>query len=169
MLTMSLRPIPQSSFVFSLSDPFSEFPFYRYGHAGTCHREIMFKINCQSLWSDHLWAHHTLLPPYNLLPLLLYTSPKTSFSSVISVLAFQSSGYPLPSPLKFAPMFLVLNIVPLLHPWSVIYFYLCDIRLLTLHWELVSWGCFLLREHVQRGELLLITIWDDPSKGYYEG
>ena len=44
-----------------------------------------------------------------------------------------------------------------------------DVRLLTLYWELVSWCCFLLQEHIQRGELLLITIWDDPSKDYYEG
>ena len=158
MLTISLCLISHSSFALSLSDPFLEFPFYRYGHAGTCHRETMFKMNRQSLWSDHSWACHTLLPLHNLLPLLLYTSPETPSSSVISVLASRSSGYPLPSPLEPAPMFLILNIVPLLHPWSVIYFYLCDVRLLTLHWELVSWGYFLLREHIQREELLLITI-----------
>ena len=70
------------------------------------------------------------------------------------------------SPLESTPMFLVLT---LLHPWSAIYLYLYDIRLLTLHWKLVSWGRSLFREHIQRRELLLITIWDDPSKGYYEG
>jgi len=64
---------------------------------------------------------------------------------------------------------LVLNIASVLHPWSVTYFYLYGIRLLTLHRRLVSWGRFLFREHIQRGELLLITIWDDPSKDYYEG
>ena len=73
------------------------------------------------------------------------------------------------SPLKPTPMSLVLNIAPLLHLWSAVYLYLYGIRLLTLHWELVSWSRSFPREHVQRGELLLITIWDDPSKGYYEG
>ena len=169
MLTISLCPIPHSSFVFSLSGPFLEFLFYRYSHTGTCRREIVFKMNCWSLWLDCSWAHHTLLPLHNLLPLLLYTFPETFSSSVISVLASRSSGYPLPSPLESTPMFLILNIVPLLHLWSLVYLYLCDVRLLTLHWKLVSWGRFLLREYVQRGELLLITIWDDLSKGYYEG
>ena len=73
------------------------------------------------------------------------------------------------SPFKPAPMSFVLNIAPLLHLWSAMYLYLYNVRLLTLHWELVSWDHFLPWEHVQRGELLLITIWDDPSKGYYEG
>jgi len=62
---------------------------------------------------------------------------------------------------------LILNIVPVLHPWYVTYFYLYDVRLLTLHWELVSWGHFLLREHVQRGELLLITICMGVFSRYY--
>jgi len=43
MLTMSLRPIPHSSFVLSLSEPFLEFPFYWYGRAETCCREIVFQ------------------------------------------------------------------------------------------------------------------------------
>ena len=81
----------------------------------------------------------------------------------------QSPGYSLPSLLVTTPMPLILNIAAVLHPWSVTYFYLYGVRLLTLHRGLVSWGRFLLWEHVQRGELLLITTWDDPSKNYYEG
>ena len=136
---------------------------------GTCCREIVFEMNRQSLWLDHLRARCTLSTSSQPASSPLYTFPETPSFSGISSPASWSSGYLLLSPLRSAPMPLVLNIVPVLHPWSVIYLYLCDVRLLTLHRELVSWGCFLLRQHIQRGELLLITIWDDPSKGYYEG
>jgi len=169
MLTMSLCPIPHSSFVLSLSEPFLEVPLYQYGYTGTCHREIVFEMNCQSLWLDCPRAHRTLSTSSQPASSPLYTFLETPFSLGISSLVSQSPSYPLPSPLEPAPMFLVLNIVPLLHPWSVVYLYLCDVRLLTFHGELVSWGHFLLWEHVQRGELLLITIWDDQSKGYYKG
>ena len=148
MLTMSFHPIPHSSFILSLSEPFLEVLLYWYGRMGTCRREIVFKINRWSLWLDCSQVHRTLLPLHNLLP--LYTFPETPFSSGISSLASWSSGYPLSSPLESTPMSLILNIVPLLHLWSIVYFYLCDVRLLTLHWELVSWGHFLSREHVQR-------------------
>ena len=169
MLTMSLRPISHSSFVLSLSEPFFEVLLYRYDHAGTCCREIVFKINHQSSWLYRPRACRTLSTSSQPASSPLYTFPETPSSLGISSLASQSPGYPLLSPLIAAPMPLILNIVPVLHPWSTIYFYLYDVRLLTLHRELVSWGRFLLQEHVQRGELLLITIWDDPSKGYYEG
>ena len=169
MLTMSLRPIPHSSFVLSLSKPFFEVPLYWYGRAETCCREIAFEMNCQSSLSYCPRAHCTLSTFSQPASSPLYTFPEIPFSLGISPLASQSPGYPLLNPLIAAPMPLVLNIVPVLHPWSVTYFYLYDVRLLTLHRELVSWGRFLLWEHIQRGELLLITIWDDPSKGYYEG
>ena len=148
MLTISLYPIPHSSFVLSLSKPFLEVPLYRYGHAGTCCREIVFEMNHWSLWLDRLQVRRTLSTSSQPASSLLYTFLETPSSSGISSLASRSSGYPLPSPLESAPMFFVLNIVPLLHLWSIVYLYLCDVRLLTLHRELVSWGCFLLREHV---------------------
>ena len=149
---------PHSSFVLSLSEPFFEVPLYRYGRVGTCRREITFEMNCRSSWSYRLRVHRTLSTSSQPASSPLYTFPETPSSSGISPLASRSPGYPLSSPLMAAPMPLILNIVPVLHPWSVTYFYLYDIRLLTLHWELVSWGHFLLREHVQRGELLLITM-----------
>jgi len=126
-------------------------------------------MNRQSSWSYRPWARRTF--PTSLQPASSpsYTFPKTPSSSSISSLPSRSLGYPLSSLLVATPMPLVLNIVPVLHPWSVTYFYLYDIRLLTLYWELVSWGRFLPREHIQRGELLLITIWDNLSKDYYEG
>ena len=169
MLTMSLRPIPHSLFVLSLSEPFLEVPLYRYGRAGTCCREIMFEMNRQSLWSDRPQVHRTLSTSSQPTSSPLYTFPETPSSSGISSLASQSSGYLLSSLLVSAPTLLILNIVPVLHLWSITYLYFYDVRLLTLHWELVSWGHFLSWEYVQRGELLLTTIWDDPSKGYYEG
>jgi len=169
MLTMSLHLILHSSFILSLSEPFFEVPLYRYGRAVTCCREIVFEMNHQSSWLYRPQARRTLSTSSQPASSPLYTFPETPSSSGISPLASQSPGYPLSSPLIAAPMPPILNIVPVLHPWSVTYFYLYDVRLLTLHWGLVSWGRFLLREHVQRGELLLITIWDDPSKGYYEG
>jgi len=100
---------------------------------------------------------------------VIHTLSKTPSSSGISSLSSRSPGYSLSSLLVAAPMPLILNIASVLHPWSITYFYLYDVRLLILHRGLVSWGHFLLREHIQRGELLLITIWDDPSKDYYEG
>jgi len=168
MLTMSLCLISHFSFILSLSEPFFEVLLYCYGHVGTCRREIVFEMNRRSSWLYRLQAHRTLSTSSQPASSPLYTFPETPSSSGISSLVSQSPGYPLLNPLVTAPMPLVLNIVPVLHPWSVTYFYLYDVRLLTLHWGLVSWGCFLLREYVQRGELLLITIWDDPSKGYYE-
>ena len=95
------------------------------------------------------------------LPIVYYLFRYLSSSVLTSLLYFAS-------PFKPTPMSLILNIALLLHPWSVIYIYLYDVRLLTLHWKLVSWGYFLPRDNVQRREILLITIWDDPSKGYYE-
>jgi len=169
MLTMSLRPILHSSFVLSLSKPFFEVPLYWYGHAGTCRREIAFEMNRRSSLSYCPQVHRTLSTSSQPASSPLYTFPEIPSSLGISPLASQSPGYPLLNPLIAAPMPLILNIVPVLHPWYITYFYLYDVRLLTLHQELVSWGRFLLQEHVQRGELLLITIWDDPSKGYYEG
>ena len=169
MLIMSLRLILHSSFVLSLSEPFFEVPLYWYGCMGTCCREVMFEMNHRSSWSYHPRVYRTLSASSQPASSPLYTFPETPSSSGISSLASRSLGYPLSSPLIAAPMPFVLNIVPVLHPWSITYFYLYDIRLLTLHRELVSWGCFLPREYVQRGELLLITIWDDLSKGYYEG
>jgi len=169
MLTMSLRPIPHFSFVLSLSEPFFEVLLYQYGHAGTCCREIVFEMNYRSSWSYRPQARCTLSTSSQPVSSLLYTFPETPSSSGISSLASRSPGYPLLSPLVAAPMPLILNIVPVLHPWSVTYFYLYDIRLLTLHQKLVFWGRFLPWEHVQRGELLLMIIWDDLSKGYYEG
>jgi len=169
MLTISLHPIPHSSFILSLSEPFLEVPLYRYGCVGTCCREIVFEMNRRSLWSDRPQARRTLSTSSQLASSPLYTFPETTSSLGIFSLASWSSGYLLSSPLVSAPTPLFLNIVPVLYPWSVTYLYLYDVRLLTLHWELVSWGRFLLREHVQRGELLLMTIWDDLSKGYYKG
>jgi len=169
MLIISLRLIPHSLFVLSLSEPFFEVPLYRYGCVGTCRREIVFEMNHQFSWLYHPRACCTLSTSSQPTSSPLYTFPETPSSLDISSLASWSPGYPLSSPLVAAPVPLVLNIVPVLHLWSIVYLYLYDIRLLTLHQELVSWGHFLLREHVQKGELLLITIWDDPSKGYYEG
>jgi len=126
-------------------------------------------MNHRSSWSYHPRAHHTLPTSSQPASSPSHTFPETPSSSSISSLLSWSPGYPLSSLLVATPMPLVLNIVPVLHLWSVTYFYLYDVRLLALHWELVSWGRFLPREHVQRGELLLITIWDDPSKDYYEG
>jgi len=168
---MEIRPnevCDNFSFVLSLSEPFLEVPLYRYGRAGTCHREIVFKMNRRSFWLYHLRARRTLSTSSQPASLPLYTSPETPSSSGISSLASRSPGYPLSSPLVSTPIPLVLNIVPMLHLWSITYFYLYNVRLLTLHRELVSWGRFLPREHIQREELLLITIWDDPSKDYYE-
>ena len=96
------------------------------------------------------------------LPIVSYLFRYLSLSVPTPMLYFVSS-------LKPIPMSLILNIALLLHPWSVVYLYLYDVRPLTLHWKLVSWGCFLPWEHIQRGELLLIIIWDDLSKNYYEG
>ena len=166
---MSLYPISHSSFVLSLSEPFFEIPLYRYGCAETCRREIVFKMNRRSSWFYCPRACCTLPTSSQPASSPFHTFPETPSSSGISSLLSRSLGYPLSSLLVAAPMPLVLNIVPVLHPLSVTYFYLYDVRLLTLHWELVSWGHFLPREHVQRGELLLITIWDDLSKDYYEG
>ena len=166
---MSLRPIPHSSFVLSLFEPFLEVPLYWYGHAGTCCREIVFKMNCQSFWLYRLRACHTLLIFSQPASSLFHTFPETPSFLGISPLSSWFPGYSLPSLLVAAPMLLVLNIVSVLHPWFVTYFYLYDVRLLTLYWKLVSWGRFLPRGHIQRGELLLMTIWDDLSKDYYEG
>jgi len=148
MLTMSLCPIPHSLFVLSLSEPFFEVPLYRYGHAGTCRKEIVFEMNHWSSWSYRLQARRTLSTSSQPASSPLYTFPETPSSSGISSLTSRSPGYPLLSPLVTTPMPLILNIVPMLHPWSVTYFYLYDVRLLTLHWELVSWGRFLLWEHI---------------------
>jgi len=118
------------------------------------------------------WIVHERIIFFCLLTTCFLSSLRLSIGSFLlrhlfsSVLTLRLS---LCKPSQTCSMSLVLNIAPLLHPWSVVYLYLYDVRLLTLHWELVSWGCFLLWEHIQRGELLLITIWDDPSKGYYEG
>ena len=169
MLIIPLCPIPLSSFVLSLSEPFFKVPLYRHGRAGTWHREIVFEMNYQSSWSYRPRARRTLPTSSQTAPFLSHTLSKTPSSSCISSLSSRSPGYSLPSLLVAAPMPLILNIASVLHPWSVTYFYLYGVRLLTLHRGLVSWGRFLLREHVQRGELLLITIWDDLSKDYYEG
>ena len=169
MLTIPLHPIPHSLFVLSLSEPFFEVLLYRYAHAGTWRREIVFKMNCRSSWSYRPRARYTLPTSSQPASSPAHTFPETPSSSGISSLLSWSPGYFLLSLLIAAPMPLILNIVPVLHPWSVTYFYLYDVRLLTLHRELVSWGHFLPWEHVQRGELLLITIWDDPSRDYYEG
>jgi len=169
MLIIPLHPITLSSFVLSLSGPFFEVPLYWHSHTVTWHREIMFEMNHWSSWSYRPQARCTLPTSSQTAPFLSHTLSETLFSSGISSLLSRSPGYSLPSLLVAAPMPLVLNIATVLHPWSVTYFYLYGIRLLTLHRGLVSWGRFLLWEHVQRGELLLITIWDDLSKGYYEG
>jgi len=169
MLTILLCPIPHSLFVPSLSEPFFEVPLYRYAHVGTWHREIVFEMNRRSSWSYRPQACHTLPTSSQPASFPAYTSPETPSSSGISSLLSRSPGYPLSSLLIAAPMPLVLSIVLMLHPWSITYFYLYDVRLLTLQWEPVSWGHFLPREHIQRGELLLITTWDDPSKDCYEG
>ena len=169
MLIIPLHSIPHSLFVLSLSEPFLEVPLYRHGHMGTWRREIVFEMNRRSSWSYRPWARHTHSTSSQPVSSPSHTFPETPSSSGISSLSFWSLGYPLSSLLVAAPMPLILNIVLVLHPWSVTYFYLYDIRLLTLHWELVSWDRFLPQEHVQRGELLLITIWDDPSRDYYEG
>jgi len=126
-------------------------------------------MNHQFSWSYYPWAHRTLPTSSQPASFLSHTLPETPSSSGISSLSSRFPGYSLPSLLVAAPMPLVLNIVSGLHLWSATYFYLYNIRLLTLHRELVSWGRFLPWEHVQRGELLLITIWDDSSKDYYEG
>ena len=168
MLTILLHPIPHSLFVPSLSKPFFEVPLYRYARAGTWRREIVFEMNRWSSWSYHLRARRTLPTSSQPASFPAHTFPETPFSSGISYLSSQSLGYPLLSLLIAAPMPLVLSIVPVLHPWSVTYFYLYDVRLLTLHRESVSWGRFLPQEHVQRRELLLITTWDDVSKDCYE-
>jgi len=169
MLIIPLCPIPLSSFILSSSEPFFEIPLYWHGHAGTWRREIVFKMNRQSSWSYYPRVCRTL--PTSSQPAFSpsHTFPETPSSSGISSLSSRFPGYSLPSLLVATPMPLVLNIVSGLHPWSAIYFYLYNVRLLTLHRGLVSWGHFLLREHIQRGELLLITIWDDLSKDYYEG
>jgi len=169
MLIIPLRPIPLSSFVLSLSGPFFEVPLYRHSRAVTWHREIMFKMNHRSSWSYRLRARRTLPTSSQTTLFLSHTLSETPSFSGISSLSSWSPGYSLPSLFIAAPMPLVLNIAAVLHPWSVTYFYLYSVRLLTLHRGLVSWGRFLLWKHIQRGELLLITIWDDPSKDYYEG
>jgi len=169
MLIIPLRPIPLSLFVLSLSEPFFEVLLYWHSCAGTWRREIMFEMNHRSSWLYYPRARRTLPTSSQPAPFLSHTLSKTPFSSGISSLSSRSPGYSLPSLFVAAPMPLVLNIASVLHPWSVTYFYLYGVRLLTLHRGLVSWGRFLLQEHVQRGELLLITIWDDPSKDYYEG
>ena len=168
MLTIPFRLIPHSLFLLSLSKPFFEVPLYWYARAGTWHREIMFEMNCWSSWSYRPRVHRTLPTSSQPASSPTHTFPETPSSSGISSLSSQSPGYPLSSLFVATPMPLVLVIVLVLHPWSVTYFYLYDVRLLTLHQELVSWGRFLPREHVQRGELLLITIWDDLSKDCYE-
>ena len=160
MLTMSLHPIPHSSFVLSLSKPFLEVPLYRYGHTGTCRREIVFEMNRRFFWSYCSRARRTLSTSSQPASSPLYTFLEIPFPSGISSLVSRSPGYPLLSPLISVPIPLVLNIVPVLHPWSVTYFYLYDVRLLTLHRELVSRPF---------PSLLLMIIWDDLSKGYYEG
>ena len=115
-----------------------------------CKRIVFFVL----LTTEFLSSLYLLIVSY----LLRYLS-----SSVLTPMLYFVSS------LKPTPISLILSIAPLLHPWSTVYLYLYDIRLLTLHWELVSWGHFLPREHIQRGELLLITIWSDLSKDYYEG
>ena len=170
MLTMLLCPIPHFSFILSLSKPFLEVPLYWYGCVGTCCREIVFEMNCWSFWSYHLRARHTLSASSQ--PTSspsLYLPGDSFFLSHLcpSVLILRLSSTKLSWTCSYVSHS-ILNIVPLLHLWSVIYFYLCNVRLLTLQQELVSWDYFLLWEHIQRGELLLITIWDNPSKGYYE-
>ena len=169
MLIISLHLIPLSSFVLSLSRPFFEVPLYWHSYAMTWRREITFEMNHQSSWLYCPRVRHTLPTSSQTAPFLSHTLSETPSSLGISSLLSRSLGYSLPSLLIPAPMPLVLNIAAVLHPWSATYFYLYGVRLLTLHWGRVSWGRFLLREHVQRGELLLITIWDDPSKDYYEG
>jgi len=169
MLIIPLCLILLSSFVLSLSEPFFEVPLYQHGCAGTWRREIVFEMNHRSSWSYCPRARCTLPTSSQTAPFLSHTLSETPSSLGISSLSSQSPGYSLPSLLVAAPMPLVLNIASVLHPWSITYFYLYGVRLLTLHRGLVSWGRFLLQEHVQRRELLLITIWDDPSKDYYEG
>jgi len=169
MLIIPLCPIPLSSFVPSLSEPFFEVPLYRHGRVGTWHKEIVFEMNHRSSWLYRPRVHCTLPTSSQPAFFLSHTFPETPSSSGISSLSSRFPGYSLLSLLVAAPMPLVLNIVSVLHLWSATYFYLYNIRFLTLYWELVSWGRFLLWEHVQRRELLLITIWDDLSKDYYEG
>jgi len=169
MLIIPLRLIPLSSFVLSLSEPFFEVPLYRHGRVGTWRREIVFGMNHRFSWLYRLRARRTLPTSSQTAPFLSHTLSETPSSSCISSLSSRSPGYSLPSLLVAAPMPLVLNIASVLHPWSVTYFYLYGVRLLTLHRGLVFWDHFLFREHIQREELLLITIWDDPSKDYYEG
>jgi len=148
MLAMSLRLISHSSFILSLSEPFFEILLYRYGHAGTWRREIVFEMNRRSSWLYRLRVHRTLSTSSQPASSSSHTFPETSSSLGISSLSSWFPGYSLLSLLVATPMPLVLNIVSGLHPWSATYFYLYDARLLTLHRELVSWGRFLLREHV---------------------
>ena len=148
MLIIPLRPIPLFLFVLSLSKLFFEVLLYRYSRAGTWHREIMFKMNHRSSWSYRPRVRHTLPTSSQPTPFLSHTLSETPSSSGISSLLSQSPGYSLLSLLIAAPMPLVLNIASVLHPWSITYFYLYGTRLLTLHRGLVSWGRFLLREHV---------------------
>jgi len=169
MLTILLCPIPHSLFLPSLSEPSFEVPLYRCTRAGTWCREIVFEMNRRSSWSYHLRVRRTLPTSSQSASFPAHTFSETPFSSGISSLLSWSPGYPLSSLLIATPMPLILSIVPVLHPWSVTYFYLYDVRLLTLQRKPVSWGRFLPWEHVQRGELLLITTWDDPSKDCYEG
>ena len=122
-------------------------------------------------WLDCLQAHCILPPsysliPFSLYPLVVFLPPQGSLlerPNSPSILCEPSQTHSHCSHSKYisfdSPSYI--HDLPSIFTFS-------DVRPLTLYWELVFWGCFLPQEHIQRGELLLITIWDDPSKDYYE-
>jgi len=108
----------------------------------------------------------------------LALSPPYTFLSSTYLLRHLSLSAPtlllsLVNPLKLTLISLFLNISYLDSPSYICdppsIFTFNDVGLFTLYWELVSWHRFLPWEHVQRGELLLITIWDDPSRSLLWG